>query len=109
MNIQDHSLSCMEFKMKNIRGHKSWSFEEVLQLLRKGSFSVPTLPHYRYDAVKRHRSNLVKIGFIRQSGRCDTSISYTATDKFREWANEYDNKQTTLMPVKWAKERKRHV
>ena len=91
--------------MKNIRGHKSWSFSEVIEILAKGSsFTVPTLPHYIYDGVKRIRHTLVKIGFIRPTGRCETSVSYVATDRFKEWRSEFEQKKTTLMPVKWAKQ-----
>lgn len=94
--------------MSNILGHKSWNFNEVIEMLAKGSsFTVPTLPHYRYDNVKRIRGNLSKIGFIKQTGRCETSISYVATERFKKWRKEFEAKQTTLMPIKWAKAEKK--
>jgi hypothetical protein len=89
--------------MKNIRGHKSWNFDEVIAMLAKGgSFTVPTLPHYRYDRVKRIRATLCKVGAIKQTGRCETSISYTATDKFKQWRSELESKATTLGVVKFV-------
>lgn len=90
--------------MKNIRGHKSWSFNEVVEMLGRGSsFTVPTLPHYRYDGIKRIRSNLIKIGFIRKTGKCETSVSYMPTELFKEWHQELKEKKTNLGPVKWVK------
>lgn len=95
--------------MKQILTHKARSIADVIVILKTGSFSCPTLPHYRYDQTKAARNALMKAGMLKQTGRCDTSIQYTASDKFKEWQGEFESGATKSMPMKWAKEKKKGV
>jgi hypothetical protein len=90
--------------MKIIVNHKSWNMDEIIDLLVKtGTFTCPTLPHYRYDRVKQNCSKLRKLGFLKKSGKTDVSVNLVVTDLFREWRQEYESKITNQKPIKWKK------
>lgn len=90
--------------MKNILGHKSWNQDEIVNILMKsGTFTCPTLPHYRYDRVKDICRRLRKRGFLKKSGKTDVSINLVVTDRFKEWQSQYESGETTLSPIKWQK------
>lgn len=93
--------------MKQILTHKARSIEDVVELLKVGSFSCPTLPHYRYRQTQGAAKALLKAGMLKKTGRCDTSVSYVASDKFNEWLSEYQKGLTRSMPMKWAKQKKK--
>lgn len=89
----------------NILGHKSWNKTEVIDILRRTStFTMCTLPHYRYDRVKQICRELQKLKLIEKSGRTDQAINFRTTSLFREWQTEFENDFTDLQPVKWAKQ-----
>ena len=50
--------------MKNILGHRSWNEQEVLAFFDKGSFTMCSLPHYRYARVQEICGNLKRCGLI---------------------------------------------
>ena len=92
--------------MKLIVGHISRSKDEIVEILMKaGTYTCPTLPHYRYDRVKSACSELKKRGFLVKSGKTDVSINLVVTDRFKEWQKEYESGLTTKMPIKWQKEK----
>lgn len=94
--------------MKNILGHRAWNMEEVVGMLRDhGSFTMCTLPHYRFDRVKRICRELETRGFIRRTGRTETSINFTVSDQFKAWAAEFATGATKSWPVKWVKAQKK--
>ena len=94
--------------MKDIRGHKSWTLDELVQILDKGgSYCCPTLPHYRYARVQRNCQELKRRGLITKSGCTPCGVNYTPTDLFRQWRKEKAEGATTLGPVKWHKQYKR--
>lgn len=93
--------------MKQILTHTARSVEDVISLLKTGGFSCPTLPHYRYRQTKAARNALQKAGMIKQTGRCETSIQYAASEKFKEWLAEYESGITKSLPMKWAKLKKK--
>lgn len=69
--------------MKDILGHRSWNRFEVLAFLgRSGTFTMCSLPHYRYDGVKAICRDLKRKGLIEESGRTDTSINWRVTEKW---------------------------
>lgn len=89
--------------MKLIRGHKSWNFDEIVQiLLRSGTYTCPSLPHYRYDRVKKICGELSRLGLIALKSNDDVSKNYVVTDRFKRWKDEYESGATTLMPRKWC-------
>jgi hypothetical protein len=90
--------------MKNILGHKSYNMEEVIDILyRTGTFTCPTLPHYRYNRIKTVCGQLQNRGFLKQSGRSETGRNLVVTERFKEWKTEFDNGITKLRPIKWQK------
>lgn len=90
--------------MKNILGHKSWNFEEVVYILTKGGvFCMCRLPHYRFRPVQGHCARLRKAGLIQKTGATDTGINYKATALFRRWKVERELGITDLGVIKWAK------
>jgi len=92
--------------MKNILGHISRNKEEIIEiLLNTGTYTCPTLPHYRYDRVKSICRDLTKRGFLKKSGRTDVSVNLVVTDRFLEWKEEFQSGKTTKMPIKWQKEK----
>lgn len=93
--------------MRQILTHKARSVADVIELLKKGSFSCPNLPHYRYSQTQTARNILQKAGMLKATGKTQVGTNYVASNKFKEWQHEFENGTTTLMPVKWAKEKKR--
>lgn len=94
--------------MKNILGHRSWSFIEIVDFFVKtGTFTMCVLPHYRFQPVKDHCRRLQKAGLIKKSGRTDTAVSFKTTKKFRLWMIEADLGITELGVIKWAKAKDR--
>lgn len=93
---------------KQILTHTARNVEDLIALLKVGGFSCPTLPHYRYRPTQKARNALSKAGMIKQTGRCETSIQYAATDKFKEWQSEYETGVTRSMPMKWAKQKRKN-
>jgi hypothetical protein len=90
--------------MRQILTHTSRNVEDVINILKSGgTFTCPTLPHYRYDGTKKSRSVLMKSGMLRETGKTNTGVSYVASNKFNEWLAEFNAGKTKLMPVKWAK------
>lgn len=90
--------------MRNILGHKSWSKDEIVEILcNHGTFTMCNLPHYRYDSVKDSCRDLKKHGFIRKAGSTSTGVSFVVTDIFLQWRQEKENNLTMLGPVKWRK------
>lgn len=92
--------------MKDIRGHRSYTKEEIVEILcRTGTYTCPTLPHYRYDGVKRICGELRKRGFLRKTGNTNEGVNLAITERFREWKSEKESGLTTSGPVKWQKEK----
>lgn len=89
--------------MKQILTHKSRSIADVVELLKTGTFTCPTLPHYRYMSTKNAAKALKKAGMLRQTGKTSTSVSYVASDYFKKWKYAYESGMTKLQPIKWAK------
>lgn len=93
--------------MKDIRGHKSRDQGEIIQILvRTGTYTCPTLPHYRYDRVKEVCRRLQRHGLLEKSGRTTESINLVVTPLFNEWRQAHANKETMLGALKWAKQQK---
>jgi len=91
---------------KLIVGHISRTLPEIVEiLLNGGTYSCPTLPHYRYSSVQSHCRNLKKRGLIEKSGKADVSVNYKPSALLREWKKEFDEGKTALMPIKWVKQR----
>ena len=92
--------------MKYILGHKSRDLDEIVDIFRKtGTYTCPSLPHYRYDKVKRNCSKLWKAGLIRKSGKTSTGINFVTTPIFQDWEAHYISGCTNLNPVNWTKEK----
>lgn len=90
---------------KLILGHISRNQDEIIEVLEKGgSYCCPTLPHYRYDRVKRVCSNLLKRGLVVKSGKTNEGINLIPSDRFRQWQKERDEGVTRLGPIKWVKQ-----
>lgn len=89
--------------MKQILTHKARSVADVIEILKTGTFSCPTLPHYRYNQTKAARNALQKAGMLKQTGKTETCINYVASDKFKKWLGEFQARKTTKQPIKWAK------
>ena len=93
--------------MRDILGHKARNQDEIVAILmRSGTYTCPTLPHYRYSQVKNICASLEKLGLIEQSGRNPESRNLRVTNLFREWALERDEQITDLGAVKWARARR---
>lgn len=94
--------------MRKIKGHRAWSFEEVIGLFKRDKmFTMCDLPHYRYDRVRGHCKRLRKMGMIQRRGFSDTAVHWVITDLFKRWMIEQDLGITDLGVVKWAKQRDR--
>lgn len=94
--------------MKNILGHKSRDQGEIIDILaRAGSYTCPTLPHYRYDRVKTVCRTLKRLGLVSVRGQTATAQNFVVTTLFREWEAARKEGATPLGPVKWVKERNR--
>jgi hypothetical protein len=92
--------------MQNIRGHKSWNEEEIIQILcQHGEFTMCTLPHDRYTRVQGICRKLKALGLIQGAGKAPNGINYTITDLFKTWRQEHASGTTRLGPVKWRKQR----
>ena len=77
--------------MKEILGHRSWNRREVLAFLRKsGTFTMCSLPHYRFWRVREICHRLHKKGWIEKSGETDTSVNWRVTEKWRAYHNGSD-------------------
>ncbi len=91
--------------VREILGHKSRNFDEIVEVLSKtGTYTCPTLPHYRYDRVKRVCQKLTKHGFVKKSGKTDTGVNLIVTDLFKQWQRDFSEGRTKLGPVKYQKQ-----
>jgi hypothetical protein len=72
-------------------------------LICSGTYTCPTLPHYRYDAVKNACRRLERLGLVRKSGRNPESVNLVVTDLFREWQRAHKDGRTELGAIRWAK------
>ena len=63
---------------KMLHGEKpmSTSFKHLFDLLNKGTCTVCTLPHYRYQTLACLADNLKNMGWIVETGRTKTSVNY---------------------------------
>ena len=68
--------------MKNILGHNSWNEQELVAIFQRGTYTMPNLPHYRYQRVKSFCADMRSMGLIKKVGACDTGINYVPTEKF---------------------------
>lgn len=94
--------------MKNILGHKSWNRGEIIDMLKRTrTFTMCSLPHYRYARVQDICSQLRKRGLIRKSGSTETGINFVPTSLFDIWADEYEACETHLGLWEWFKEYRR--
>lgn len=94
--------------MKFILTHKSWNFQELVGIFkRSGSYTMCTLPHYRYQNVRSNCKMLEKKGFIERFGKGENQIYWKITDLFKEWMIEFDSGLTKMWPLNWIKERKK--
>lgn len=82
--------------MRNILGHKSWNKDELLSILDKGGYTMPNLPHYRYQRVQSLCRELRILGYLRKTGQCQTGINLVPTEFYKQWRNEVVNNLTTL-------------
>lgn len=93
--------------MKNILGHKSRDQGEIIAILeRQGTYTCPTLPHYRYDKVKRTCRLLGRLGLVRVTGRNPESVNLGVTPLFHEWKAAKATGETEMGPVRWVKQRR---
>lgn len=74
--------------MKTILGHRSWNEQEVLAFFDQGSFTMCSLPHYRYQRVQMVCANLKRCGLIEKAGRTETSINYVARPDYHQWRRD---------------------
>lgn len=94
--------------MKFILTHKSWNMTELVELFKKsGSYTMCTLPHYRYRNVKDNCRLLEKHGFIERVSKSENALHWKTNELFRTWALEFDNGITKLWPINWGKEYKK--
>jgi hypothetical protein len=92
--------------MKLIKGHKSFNIDEIVEILKnQKSFTMCTLPHYRYNSVKKICGKLISMGYVKQNAYTETGVSLVITDRFEEWMNS----GTTLGLSKFWKENYRTV
>ena len=86
--------------MRLIRGHRSFNRAEIVDILRRsGTYTCPTLPHYRYDSVIATCKQLKCLGLLAETGRTCVSVNYGVTDLFREWVAA----GADIGVVRWAK------
>ena len=69
--------------MKNILGHNSWNEQELVEILKRGTYTMPNLPHYRYSRVQSFCADMRTLGLIKKTGACETGINYIPTEKFQ--------------------------
>jgi hypothetical protein len=94
--------------VKEIKGHKSRGAGEIVEILaRTGSFTCPTLPHYRYSGTQGACRTLKRLGLTCKSGRSPESVNIIPTPLFLEWKAERMAGKTALGAVRWVKERRR--
>jgi hypothetical protein len=75
--------------MKNILGHKSWNQKELINILEKGgTYTMPNLPHYRYQNVRTICLGMRSVGLLKETGRTNNGISFAPTDLFKKWRTE---------------------
>ena len=92
--------------MKLILGHKSYDQGEIVGILeRTGTYTCPTLPHYRYGRVKSICHTLKRLSLITVSDRNPVSVNFVVTDRFRKWKAEKAAGLTKLGVVKWSKQK----
>lgn len=92
--------------MKDIKGHKSYNQDEIIDILIKsGTYTCPTLPHYRYDRVKRICSSFEKMKIVKRSGKNEVSVNLVVSDRFLEWNDEKQKGLTNLGIIKWVKQK----
>lgn len=90
--------------MRLILGHKSRNLAEIVDiLLTKGTYTCPTLPHYRYMGTKNACKRLQKYSLMKVVGKSETGINFVPTERLKLWHDAYMGGYTTLGPVKWAK------
>jgi hypothetical protein len=90
--------------MREIRGHKSYSLSEIVAILsRTGTYTCPTLPHYRYDRVKSACWRLRKAKLLTVSGRQPEAVNLIVTPLFHEWMAAVAAGETQLGVLKWAR------
>jgi hypothetical protein len=90
--------------MKDILGHRSRSRDEIVEILaRTGTYTCPTLPHYRYDRVKIACKRLRAVGLVRVSGRTGEAVNLVVTPLFREWQAAHTAGDTVTGPWRWVK------
>lgn len=91
--------------MINIKGHKSYTQDEIVEILKtKGSFTYPTLPHYRYERVQRVCRELRRRNLVTVSGKTEISVNLVPSNKFKQWLAEAEAGQTKLGIIKWSKQ-----
>lgn len=92
--------------MKNILGHKSYNSDEIIDILcRTGTYTCPTLPHYRYERVQSVCKGLLGKNLLRVSGKTEVSRNLVVTERFKEWQEEFATGVTKSGPIKWVKQK----
>lgn len=92
--------------MRNILGHKAWSFDEIVYIFKdKGMFTMCDLPHQRYDRVKGHCHRLKKAKLIVKHRDGPNCVHWVQTKLFERWVIEQDLGITDLGVVKWARQK----
>jgi hypothetical protein len=74
--------------MKDILGHRSWSEQEILAFFDNDSFTMCSLPHYRYQRVQMVCGNLKRCGLIGKVGSTETGINYAAKPEYHQWRQD---------------------
>jgi hypothetical protein len=83
-----------------IKTHTSRNIFEIADiLLSGGSFTCPTLPHYRYQKTRNACSRLLKAKLVERCGKTDTGVNLKPTDLLRKWKESGSEKH----PDNWAK------
>ncbi len=91
--------------MKVIKGHNSRDLGEVVDILVKsGTFTCPTLPHFRYQTTRRACRRLQRAGLVAVSGQTSEAKNLTVTPLFRQWQSAKANGETVLGVMRWVKE-----
>ncbi|OJW23084.1 MAG: hypothetical protein BGO49_28550 [Planctomycetales bacterium 71-10] len=74
--------------MYNILGHRSWNEQEILAFFDQGSFTMCSLPHYRYQRVQMVCGKLKSCGLIEKVGRTETAVNYAAKAEYHQWRRD---------------------
>ena len=74
--------------MKNILGHRSWSEQEILAFFDAETFTMCSLPHYRYQRVQSVCGKLKRCGLIERTGSTETGVSYVAKPEYHQWRRD---------------------